>query len=277
MNRNHDAKIVETYAAHGAYILDIPSTTSFADERLIEDSRVFDYENYFREVHPPVKVDLGGPVSIPSLPRCLDMPIRLAGKEEFIVPNEWGALKSVLEALASVELKHNANWRDYFTYLTVDSSSIKAGQQQRHGGLHVDGFQGERINPKTKITRNYVATTNGGTQFWPQPFVVADPAVFNVFEGFDLQVDGEPLVAAPDHFYFMDAYTVHESGFAQFDGVRNFIRLTFDLKEFDRAGNTHNPNLDYSWDMVERNVHDQVATPRLTNIIASPYFPTIGG
>lgn len=73
----------------------------------------------------------------------------------------------------------------------------------------------------------------------------------------------------------MDAYTVHESGYAEFDGKRIFVRLTFDLKKFDRLGNTRNPNLSYEWEMVARNAQELVEEPRLTDIIASPYFPNV--
>lgn len=271
--RNTDTEIVESFA-NDEYIILQPNDSSFHKDKITEDERVFSYERYFEEIHSPVEIELGE-LSFPYNERCLDMPIRLNGEKEYKLPTKWKSLQNILEQLIAVEHSHNPHWNDYYTYITVDNKPVKTGEQQRHGGLHVDGFQGTRINPKTKITRNYVATTNGGTQFWNQPFVVADPEKFNVFEGFDLQVDGNPFIAKPDTFYFMDAYTVHESGFAEFDGDRIFIRLTYDLKKFDRLGNTYNPNLDYKWDMLKRNAQNQVETPRLTDIIASPYFPTL--
>ena len=272
--RNTDSKITETFANNEYISLNTEQEPKFYNEKLQENERVFTYERYFEEVHPPVEIPLGK-IDFPYNEQCLDMPIRLAGESEYKLPTQWKSLQKTLEQLISVEHSHNPSWKDYYTYITVDNRPVKVGEQQRHGGLHVDGFQGTRINPKTKITRNYVATTNGGTQFWNQPFVVADPAEFNVFKGFDLQIDGNPFVAKPNTFYFMDAYTVHESGFAEFDGDRIFIRLTYDLKKFDRLGNTHNPNLDYDWEMVERTTQQTVRNPKLTDIIASPYFPTL--
>jgi len=271
--RNDDKAIVQTYAADTFIPLTLPSA-GFKSPRLNEDQRVFAYERYAEEIHPPIAIELPIPLGLQELPRCLDMPIRLKDEEEYRLPEDWAPLKETLEHIIAVEHEHNPSWRDYFCYITVDSKPVKVGEQQRHGGLHVDGFQGERIAYKTKVTRNYVATTNGGTQFWEQRFVVADPKRFNAFLGFDLQIDGEPLVAEPNKFYFMDAYTVHESGFAAFDGLRSFLRVTFDLKRFDRLGNTHNPNLDYDWEMVHRTAQDEVAAPRLSDVMASPYFPT---
>lgn len=270
--RNHDKSIVETFASNEYVELDI-SQTSSVNQRLREDERIFNYETYAKEIHPPILVDLGETLELSPLPRCLDMPLRLSGEDEYRLPAEWESLKPTLEKIVAVEHTHNPHWKDYFTYLTIDNKPVQVGQQQRHGGLHVDGFQGERIFPKLKISRNYVATTNGGTQFWPQRFVVADPARFNVFKGFDFQRDGEPLVAEENQVYFMDAYTVHESGFARFNGDRLFLRVSYDLREFDRLGNTHNPNLDYEWKMEVRNAQDLVADPRLTDVMDSPYWP----
>lgn len=281
MKRNTDAKIIETFA-NDEYVslqrLEGKQVKSFFVEQICEDTRAFDYNTYTHEIHSPVIIDLGEP--FPSfdkdreaLPRCLDMPIRLAGESEYRLPTKWESIREDIEKIITIEERHNPNWKDYYTYITVDCNPVTVGNQQRHGGLHVDGFQGERITNKTKITRNYVGTNNGGTQFWEQSFIVADPEKFNVFKGFDLQADGIPFVAVPNYFYFMDAYTVHESGFAEYDGDRTFFRITYDLKKFDRLGNTHNPNLDYEWEMVDRNAQDLVTEPRLTDILASPYFP----
>lgn len=245
--------------------LTIPSYAYDGNPRLLEDSNVFTHEGYLegRAPEPLPWVDLSVLQNI--YPRCLDMPLRLPGQTCYCLPEEWVGLAPILEQLISIEHAHNVNWVDYHTYMTVDCKNVTVGDQQRHGGLHVDGYQGVRITEKTKITRNYVMTTNGGTRFYPQPFKVADETKYNVFQGFDLQAE-TPIIAEENIPYFMDAYTVHESGFAARDGIRTFLRLTYDLKPFDRLGNTHNNMLHYDWEMVERNVHLTVETPTLKDL-----------
>jgi hypothetical protein len=248
-----------------------PKLSRERHQRLLEQREVFSFKEYARAGRSPEplpEVDLTPLES--SYPRCLDMPIRMAGRSGYYLPYEWIGLKPLLEELIGIEHQHNDNWREYYTYITVDCKYVKPEEQQRHGGLHVDGFQGSRITRKTKITRNYVMTTNGGTRFYPQPFIVADETKFNVFQGFDLQAE-DFIVAEENTAYFMDAYTVHESGFASREGIRTFLRLTYDLKKFDRSGNTHNSMIDYHWDMFDRKVHDTVATPTLEDIQNSPY------
>lgn len=238
--------------------------------RLQEDAEVFRWSGYSEGRAPEQLPDVDLSSLQQKYPRCLDMPLRLAGDAEYAVPNEWTGLLPLVSQLIQVEHTHNPNWVEYNTYMTVDCKHVEPEEQQRHGGLHVDGFQGARINPKHRITRNYVMTTNGGTRFYPQPFTVVDETKFNVFQGFDLQAK-DYIVAEENKAYFMDAYTVHESGIAERAGLRTFLRLTYDVKIFDRAGNTHNSMLDYNWDMVARNVHEEVATPTVEDILNSPY------
>ncbi len=52
--------------------------------------------------------------------------------------------------------------------------------------------------------------------------------------------------------YLMNAYLVHEGTEARQAGFRTFLRVSFDVKEFDRLGNTHNPMFDYNWGMAPR-------------------------
>jgi hypothetical protein len=256
------------------YVTLSPQGSETKNSRLNEDPRQFDFIRYAEEIHPAIPVfkeDLNAE-KYKQLPRCLDMPLRLAGQEEYRLPTEWEPLKGTLEKVISVEHEHNTSWNDYHTYLTVDTNKVAKGTQQRHAGLHVDGFQGNRIKEKTKVTRNYIATSNGGTLYFPQRFISADPEHFNVFLGFELQADTSAL-CDENTFYFIDAYTVHESGFAQHNGERLFIRVTYDLKRFDRLGNTHNSSLDYDWEMVKRNIQETLKRPKLTDIVDSPYFP----
>lgn len=239
---------------------------------LLEREEVFSYASYNSVAplpHPLAEVDVSALQK--QYTRCLDMPLRLPGEQTYALPQEWRDLLPIVTHLAAIEQKHNHHWQNYHTYLTIDSSLIVAGEQQRHGGLHVDGFQGARIFPKDKVTRNYVVTTNGGTRFYRQPFTVVDPEKFNVFEGFDLQAQPDPFIAEENLVYFMDAYTVHESGISLRSGLRTFLRLTFDVKRFDRQGNTHNSMLAYNWDMYQRNVHSTVQTPTIEDVRRSPY------
>lgn len=233
---------------------------------------LFSYEKYLTPSSLPLECfTLPEDLLAQPLPRCLDMPLRLAGEETYHLPSDWAVLETAVRQTVAFEHAHNPSWRDYHCYLTVDSGCVTVGEQQRHGGLHVDGFQGERIEEKTLVNRSYVATSNGGTRFYQQPFVVVDPREWNVFQGFDLQADEPTFVAGENTVYLMDAYTVHESGLARFDGLRTFFRVSFDAKIFDRWGNTHNSMIPYEWEMVTRNAHELVKSPTVVQVWESPH------
>ncbi len=53
----------------------------------------------------------------------------------------------------------------------------------------------------------------------------------------------------------MDAYAVHTAAQVTIETDRTFVRLSYSVRKFDRLGNSHNPFFDYTWDMVERDVH----------------------
>jgi hypothetical protein len=272
LNKPHDPTFsLDHYTSSSQGTVLVPDKATHFHPELGEKQDVFSFEAY-QDSH-------GLPYPLPEIStvplngyhqRCLDMPIRLSGQSEYRIPEEWSALLPMLRDVIATEHTHNPNVLDYHTYITVDSKMVEPDEQQRHGGLHVDGFQGERIDPKTKITRNYVVTTNGGTRFYLQSFIVVDEKKYNVFQGFDLQAK-DYMVAKENIVYFMDAYTVHESGIASRKDIRSFLRVTFDLKKFDRLGNTHNLMLDYNWDMEERKVHEVVDTPTSKEIMDSPY------
>ncbi len=250
----------------------------YRNPELIEDVRVFNNLYHETEIHTPKATPLllTNYIDIETqvLPNALDMPIRLKGEREYALPEDWEPLNPVVQELINIEHTNNPNWQDYYTYLSVHyTPELKPGEQQRHAGCHTDGFQGVREPVRTKTSRSYVAVTNGGTKYFPQTFVAnLDAGKFNIFEGFDLQVnekpDGTPdyKIAEENTFYFFDAYTVHESGNAARPGARLFIRLTWEMKLFDRAGNTKNNMLNYDWKPETYDVRSILQTPTIEDI-----------
>lgn len=252
------------------------SSSELNNPYLAEDERTFDVLYHETEIHVPIPVlDVSHNDDFNlQMADCLDMPIRLAGEEEYAIPENWQYITPQLQHIINIEHSNNRNWRDYYTYLSVHyTPSLEAGEQQRHAGCHTDGFQGVRVAERTKTSRSYVAVTNGGTRYFPQPFVAnLDAAKFNVFEAFDLQVTknskGESIfgIAEEKQFYFFDAYTVHESGGSARAGSRLFVRLTWEMKLFDRAANTHNDMMDYNWIPEHYDVRTDLQTPTWDDI-----------
>lgn len=188
--------------------------------------------------------------------RCLDMPIKMKENKEYRIPLEFEQFLEPIYEMISFENIHNKNLIDFYTYLTIDQTISNGKEFHREGGLHVDGFQGPRINPKVICDRSYFVTDCDCPSFWNQSFPTVknlDDTKYNLFKEFDKTKHySSEIKCLPFNIYFMDCYSVHSAGKVQ-NEKRTFCRVSFSAREFDRLGNSHNNCFDYNWKMVERN------------------------
>jgi hypothetical protein len=189
--------------------------------------------------------------------KCLDMPIRMAGSREWKIPFAFAQFIPAISTIISFEAAHNKSLIDFNAYLTIDQSETKAGDTHRHSGLHVDGFQGARINPKVACDRSYIVADTDCPSFWNQSFETVesmDDATQNIFHEFDRTAHySSEIKCEPYQIYFMDSYAVHSANAAK-SPRRTFCRLSFSVRQYDRLGNSHNHLFDYKWNMVKRDI-----------------------
>lgn len=211
----------------------------------------------------------------PGMPRVLDMPIKFPGTG-FRVPSVFAQLREVIERVAHYEAAINPQIADYYAYLTVDQGPVKPGTLQREAPCHVDGFQGARWNPKVRINHTYVVGDVLPTTYYVQPFDLMhlDETRHNFFWEMNRIVAQDRAAHAwqprPGELNLIDAYTVHRGTEATVPTYRTWIRLSFEVRVFDRMGNAHNPLFDYDWTMVPRDIeglnlvaYDETCDPSL--------------
>jgi hypothetical protein len=198
--------------------------------------------------------------STQGMPRTLDLPIKFPGSE-FRVPSAFQQLKPLIQRVANYEAEVNADCYDeYYCYMTVDQALVKKGVLQREAPCHVDGFQGARWNPKVRNNHTYVISDAIPTVYYAQPFDVTklDEAKHNFFWEFNRQValTNSEFAWKPEAYELnmMDCYTVHRGDNATEDTYRTWVRLSFEVRIFDRLGNAHNPLFQYNWAMVPRDI-----------------------
>lgn len=196
----------------------------------------------------------------PGVARTLDMPIKFPGSN-FRIPQSLLQFKEVIELVANYEATINDKCFDeYYCYMTVDQGWVKPDTLQREAPCHVDGFQGARYNPKTKINHTYVVGDSIPTTYYLQPFDLRalDEAKHNFF----WEMNNIVAKTKSEHAWtpengeinMIDAYTVHRGSEAQELTFRTWIRLSFEVRKFDRLGNAHNPLFQYDWEMIERDI-----------------------
>jgi hypothetical protein len=194
--------------------------------------------------------------------RCLDMPIKMAGSMEYRIPEELDQFLEPINKMISFETAHNERIIDFYAYLTIDQSETDLNKTHRHDGLHVDGFQGKRIDPKVECDRSYIVADCDCPSFWNQSFETVeamDDGTQNIFHEFDRTKHySSEIKCLPLNIYFMDCYAVHSANKAEHKR-RTFCRLSFSVRQFDRLGNSHNHLFDYKWDMHERSIHAVLA------------------
>lgn len=188
----------------------------------------------------------------------LDMPIKFPGSNEYRIPKQAKKLVKTIKDIAELEHSYNDRIDDYYAYLTTELAYVQTGKTQRREGFHVDGYQGARTTKNNLINRSYTYTSSDTTQFSLKGVDISsiDDSRYNVFKYMDSKLEGEKSCLwwpEPYEIVFMNAYNIHRSPEVRFPHLRFFFRLSYDVRKFDRKGNTHNPMFDYKWKMVERN------------------------
>lgn len=199
-------------------------------------------------------------IAAPGLPRTLDLPIKFPGSA-FRVPQAFAQLRWLIQRVADLEALINPRLYDeFYCYMTVDQGVVPAGNLQREAPCHVDGFQGARWDPKVRINHTYTVSDCLPTAYYVQPFELGalDMARHNAFWEMNRQVAATDSAhewrAAPWELTLMDAYTVHRGAPAEVETPRVWVRLSFEVRVFDRLGNAHNPLFRYDWEMLPRDI-----------------------
>lgn len=191
----------------------------------------------------------------------LDMPIKFPGSNEYRIPKQAKKLVETIKQIAELEHSYNERINEYYAYLTTELAFVQTGETQRREGFHVDGYQGARTTKDSLINRSYTYTSSDTTQFSLKGVDISsiDDSRYNIFKYMDSKLEGEKSCLwwpEPYEIVFMNVYNIHRSPEVRFPHLRFFFRLSYDVRKFDRKGNTHNPMFDYKWKMVERNTQN---------------------
>lgn len=243
------------------FLKDHSGTEIYESKALNDDWNLEEFDS----LHLPIHVQ---EVSFPefSFTRILDMPVKFPSDNDYRIPRPLLPYLGLICQVASIERFNIKSHEDFYAYLTIDEKIVQPNEEPRSGGCHVDGFQGSRISPKVRPDHSYIAVSGLPTVFYEQVFSSKhlDPKRHNFFKFWDrIALEENERTIAKNWLYFMDAYIVHRSkGYPTISPVkRQFFRLAYSVRQFDRLGNTHNPMFDYDWEMAPRKVAEELVTP----------------
>jgi len=140
---------------------------------------------------------------------------------------------------------------DYVLYITIQSSMVEPGKEQRNSGMHIDGFQGIRYPIKFQNDHAYLFVNEGPTLFSEALF---DPPMKDGQYDYNTNwYEGEKgmnnlrdtlIPGLAKNLYMMSGMQIHEAGkipetYKKKTG-RIFYRAEFVLKDYDRNGDSIN-------------------------------------
>ncbi|CAF1001663.1 unnamed protein product [Adineta steineri] len=228
---------------------------------------MFDYKKFSEPRHPPLyigSIEQRKEFDIPfdeNIPQAQDMPIALRTDDpnlyEYRIPMEYQNLREFIQKVINVYHSIQKNFHHYYCYLTISHGIVQPWTAQRRPTIHSDGFQGTRLNPKVETEYAFVAANELPTWYYIDSFDVTnlDPAIDNYFVVYSRTSSTLPLdCQKPYDIMMMDGYCLHSPVINTGDEpiLRTFVRIIYSPRIFDRLGNTHNPHLDYQWEMVRR-------------------------
>ncbi len=217
-----------------------------------------------------VDADVQRAFTKPLLTWCshvLDMPVKFAGTD-VRVPAALASFAPAIQRIIDAERQLNPDYDKYTAYLSVHQAQLEPGERMRENPFHVDGFQGPRWETKHPVNHSYLLTDVLPTVFYPMAFPLGhiDPAFDDIYAEFEYVVGQaqQPRTFRAEDFelILMDAYCVHRGDVTTRPVFRTWLRMSWETRDFDRFGNTHNPLFDYEWDMVARDTDPRIR-PRL--------------
>lgn len=224
----------------------------------------------FERPRAPFSIGKADLTEIPTGTVFFGLPLKFPGTE-YRVPEELACVSQLLGTCASYESVVNPNLNDYYAYLSLYRTWVEKGERQLTAGIHSDGIQGRRIEPKVPTEHGYQVTDSHPTNFFPQSFNMTgvDVAKHLMDAVFESQVDRQKAVSiAAGQIAMFDAYCVHQAVPTTQSGWRTFAKLMYTPRQYDRLGNAVNvlftaEYANFGWEFGPRPIPSDLEMPPL--------------
>lgn len=200
--------------------------------------------HYYGE--PPVNI---GQIVVPQCEMMFYqyLPIKMAGSHEIRMERRLDPFKELVGKVACDFIGEFGldSFVENYLYLTAKYAYQGRGNYFNRTGYHCDGFLTDDIN--------YIWSDAGATIFNAGEFDLTQDDQVSMAEMNEQAVKENEITYPDGSVLRLNQYNVHCVD-ETFEGMRCFVKLSFSKDKYNLAGNAHNYEFDYQWEMKQRQI-----------------------
>lgn len=171
----------------------------------------------------------------------LYLPISMPNSSAYTLPH---SLKPFVPLINRVRMNEPLRFFREYVYFTGKRMYVGPGISPNRGGWHSDGFLTDDLN---FIWSDCLPTIFNTTEFNVPP---DDEESLELFERQAEKIND--LSYPNEHMLKLDQFVIHKVGVPEKMMMRTFVKISISPDIYNLAGNSHNYDLNYKWNMVER-------------------------
>lgn len=179
------------------------------------------------------------------------LPIKLSGTEEVVLEDRLMFLDNlVLRVVEDFKQDFGVKvFQENYMYLTVKHQYQLKGTSYNRLGWHSDGFMSEDIN--------YIWSNKASTIFNCSKFTLSKDDKKSLVEMNEQALSGYDITYPNTGLLRLDQYSIHKVD-PDYEGIRTFVKISFSKEKYNLKGNSRNYNLNYEWEMKDREVERNI-------------------
>lgn len=135
---------------------------------------------------------------------------------------------------------------DSYVYLSVKNMFVSPDSNYNRPGWHSDGFLSDDIN--------YIWCNKFPTVFNTSEFNLTKNHTTSMLEMEKQALPENDFTFLPNELVRLDQYNIHRVADATEKGMRLFVKVSISKDKYNLAGNSHNFELNYNWEMLDRSL-----------------------
>lgn len=176
------------------------------------------------------------------------LPVKLAGQIQPVYEDRLKVFDVIIGRIACHFIGSFGldAYKNHYMYVTAKHMYQKPNCEFNRPGWHSDGYLTNDIN--------YIWCNNNPTTFNTFPFKLSADHELSLTEMEQQAMKKHEVLYADNEILMLNQYNIHRVTPTKNAGMRAFLKVSFSLEKYNLIGNTHNPLIDYNWEMKPRKI-----------------------